>query len=189
MILHIKKEVNYKKRCEKKRAEFQKQISEIEINNLVYIDETGIDNNISVLRGWAERGIKSFTEALGFRTKRLTLIAGYCYGKRDLIAPMEYEGYTNTEVFLTWVEHVLCKELKPGQYVIMDNASFHKSNKVKALLEKVGCYLIYLPAYSPDFNPIEHVWANLKRLIRKHPKKEQNLSCAISESIGNLFMC
>ncbi len=94
---------------------------------------------------------------MGIRTKRITLIAGYCYGSRELIATMEYDGYTNTELFLTWVEHCLCKELKPNQVVIMDNASFHKSTKVKELIEAVGCGIIYLPPYSPDLNPVEHV--------------------------------
>lgn len=70
---------------------------------------------------------------------------------------MEYDGYTNSELFLTWVEHFLCKELKPNQVIIMDNASFHKSTRVKELIEKVGCKIIYLPPYSPDLNPIEHV--------------------------------
>jgi transposase len=143
---------------------------------------------MSKLRGWAKKGCKSFTEALGFRTKRITLIGGYCYGTKELIAPMEYDGYTNTEVFLSWVEHSLCKELKPNQVVIMDNASFHKSNKVKELIEEVGGRLMYLPPYSPDLNPIEHVWANLKRLIRTHPSREQNLQLAIDESIGGLFV-
>ena len=102
---------------------------------------------------------------------------------------MGYDGYTNTEVFLSWVEHCLCKKLKSNQIVIMDNASFHKSNKVKELIEEVGGRLIYLPPYSPDINPIKHVWANLKRLIRTHPSREQNLQLAIDESIGCLFMC
>jgi hypothetical protein len=150
---HIKKEVKYKKRCEKKRDEFLTQLKEININNLIYIDETGINNNIAPLRGWAESGIKSFTEALGFRTKRITLIAGYCYGTKELIAPMEYDGYTNTSLFLTWIEQCLCNEIKPNQVVIMDNASFHKSAKVRELIEKVGGKLIYLP----DLNPIEHI--------------------------------
>ena len=139
---HIKKEVNYKQRCEHKRALFTEQIKNISLENLVYIDETGVDNNMSPLRGWALKGFKSFTEALGFRIKRITLIGGYCYGSKELIAPMEYDGYTNSYVFLAWVEFALCKELKPNQVVIMDNASFHKSNKVKELLESVGCKLI-----------------------------------------------
>ena len=188
MILHIKKEVRYKKRCEQRRSEFNNQISTLDMCNLIYIDETGIDNNLSKIRGWAQKGFKSFTEALGFITNRSTLIAGYNYGTKRLIAPMEYDGYTNSELFVTWVEKALCKELAQGQYVIMDNASFHKSSRVKELIEARGCYLIYLPAYSPDLNPIEHVWANLKRLIRIHPEKETNLSCAIQQSIAQMLI-
>lgn len=70
----------------------------------------------------------------------------------------------------------------------MDNASFHKSSKVKNLIESVGAKLVYLPPYSPDLNPIEHVWANLKQLIRIHPDREKNLQRAIDESIGLLFV-
>ncbi len=109
--------------------------------------ETVVDNNIAPIRGRAESGVRSFTEALGFRTKRITLISRYCDGLRELITSMEYDGYTNTELFLTWVEHFLCKELKPNQVVIMDNASFHKSAKVRELIEEVGCKIIYLPPY------------------------------------------
>jgi transposase len=186
---HIKKEVNYKQRCEQKRALFTEDIKGISPENLVYIDETGVDNNLSKLRGWALKGFKSFTEALGFRTKRITLIGGYCYGTKELVAPMEYDGYTNSDIFLSWVELALCKELKPNQVVIMDNASFHKSAKVKELIELVGCRLIYLPPYSPDLNPIEHVWANLKRCIRVNDNRQNNLSLAIEQPIAQLFMC
>lgn len=84
---HIKKEVNYKQRCEQERALFVEQIKSIAPDKLVYIDETGVDNNLSKLRGWALKGLKSFTEALGFRTKRITLIGGYCYGTKELVAP------------------------------------------------------------------------------------------------------
>lgn len=70
----------------------------------------------------------------------------------------------------------------------MDNASFHKSAKVKELIEQVGCRLIYLPPYSPDLNPIEHVWANLKRFIRKNDNRQDNLSLAIEQSIAQLFI-
>lgn len=188
MALHIKKEVRYKKRCELRRAEFNNQIASLKPSDLIYIDETGIDNNISNLRGWAQKGLKSFTDALGFRTKRNTLIAGCNYGTKELIAPMKYDCYTNTEVFLSWVEHSLCKELRPWQCVIMDNASFHKSSKIKQLIELTGAALIYLPSYFPDLDPIEHVWANLKRLIRIHPDNEQNLSYAIEESIAQMFI-
>jgi isfu1 transposase len=163
-------------------------VSQIASDDLVYIDETGIDNNLSSLYGWALSGIKSFAEVLGHSTLRKTLIAGYCYGNKQLIAPMEYDGYTNTEVFTTWIKECLCKELNPGQVVVMDNASFHKSDKVRQMIESVGCKLLFLPPYSPDLNPIEHVWANLKALIRRHKDRQQNLSLAIKECICGLFV-
>lgn len=86
---------------------------------------------------------------------------------------MEYHGYTNSEVFITCVEHSLCKELKADQVVIMDNASFHKSSKVKSFIESAWGKLVYLSAYSPALNPIKHIWANLKRLIRVHLNREK----------------
>lgn len=117
---------------------------------------------------------------MGFRTKRITLIGAYCYGTKTLVAPMEYEGYINSETFLSWIELALCKELKPNPVVIMDNASFHKSARVKELIESVGCKLIYLPAYSPNLNPIENVWANLKRCIRVNDNRQDNFSLSMN---------
>jgi len=71
-------------------------------------------------------------------------------------------------VTLFWVEQVLIKELKFGQVVIWDNATFHKSKKTKELIESVGCRVIFLPPYSPDLNPIEKFWANMKRWIKNN---------------------
>ncbi|KJV75971.1 transposase [Orientia tsutsugamushi] len=64
------------------------------------------------------------------------------------------------------MEQLLIKELKPSQFVVMDNAAFHKSNKTKELIEPVGCIVMFLPPYSPDLNPIEKFWANIKLWIR-----------------------
>ena len=70
------------------------------------------------------------------------------------------------ELFNDWLEQFLLKELKPGQFVVMDNAAFHKSKKTKELIESVGCKIIFLPPYSPDLNPIEKFGANMKRWIK-----------------------
>ena len=80
---------------------------------------------------------------------------------------MVFNGSCNTNLFNNWVEQSLIKELKLGQVVIMDNASFHKSQKTKELIESVGCKIIFLPPYSPDMNPIEKFWANMKRWIKQ----------------------
>jgi transposase len=69
-------------------------------------------------------------------------------------------------LFEDWVEQFLIKELTAGQVVIMDNAAFHKSQKTKELIESVGCAVIFLPPYSPDLNPIEKFWPNMKRWIK-----------------------
>lgn len=70
-------------------------------------------------------------------------------------------------MILTWVKNELLPTLKEGLTVIWDNATFHKSTQIKALIESVGCKLIFLPPYSPDLNPIEHYWAKLKAHIRR----------------------
>ena len=112
-----------------------------------------------------------------FHYKRTNIIAGLCNNK--CVAPFVFDGNCSTNVFNTWVEKVLLPELTPGQFVVMDNATFHKSRKTRELLESAGCGLIFLPPYSPDLNPIEKFWANLKRWIRAGLHKFKNLFDAI----------
>jgi transposase len=82
--------------------------------------------------------------------------------KKKIIAPLTFEGHCNKEVFEAWFEQFLTPNLKPGQTVILDNAAFHKSNKINNLAERVGAEILYLPPYSPDFNEIEHQWFAIK---------------------------
>ena len=84
---------------------------------------------------------------------------------------MVFNCSCNTELLNNWVEKFLIKELKSGQFVVMDNASFHKSQKTKELIESVGCKVIFLPPYSPDLSPIEKFWANMKRWIKNNISK------------------
>ena len=105
------------------------------------------------------------------------IIAGYV--NRETVAPLVFNGSCDTKLVLQWINESLVKELKPGQVVVMDNASFHRSNKIKELVESVGCKLLYLPAYSPDLNPIEKFWANMKRWIRSNIDSFENLLDAL----------
>jgi transposase len=93
---------------------------------------------------------------------------------------MTFRGACNSILFIAWLEKMLIPELKAGQTVIMDNASFHKSPIVKNLIEAAGCKLVYLPPYSPDLNPIEKFWANLKRWINQNVPHMEDLHKAIS---------
>jgi transposase len=149
---------------EEKREQYLKIISDIEPERLVYIDESGIDITEVRDRGWGRKGEKLIGKKSGKYYQRTNIIAGYVNHKS--ISPLVFNGSCNTKLFETWVEQFLIKELKPGQVVIMDNAAFHRSQKTKELIESVDCKLIFLPPYSPDLNPIEKFWANMKRWLK-----------------------
>lgn len=149
---------------EEKRERYLEVIKEIPKQSLVYIDESGIEMTICKDRGWGRKSEKLTAKKSGKYYERTNIIAGLV--NNQSIAPMVFNGSCHTKLFEAWVEEFLIKELEPGQVVIMDNASFHKSERTKELIESVGCRLIFLPPYSPDFNPIEKFWANMKRWIK-----------------------
>ena len=97
--------------------------------------------------------------------KTTTLVAGL--NLRGMVAPFVLDGPVNREAFETYIERVLVRSLRPSDVVIMDNLSSHKSQRVRDLIEAAGASLLYLPPYSPDFNPIENAFAKLKALLRK----------------------
>jgi len=90
-------------------------------------------------------------------------------------------GVTNREIFETYVQRVLAPTLRPGQVVVMDNLAAHKGDRVKELIEERGCELLYLPPYSPDFNPIEEAFAKIKAAVRKAEARTRE---ALVEAIG-----
>lgn len=150
---------------QEKRDKYQEVIKDIPPESLVYIDESGIDMAICKDKGWGKKSQKLIDKRSGKHYERTNIIAGL--NMNTAIAPMVFNGTCDTILFENWVEHFLIKELKPGQYVIMDNAAFHKSQKTKDLIESVECKVIFLPPYSPDLNPIEKFWANMKRWIKQ----------------------
>lgn len=105
-----------------------------------------------------------------------------------LFAPFIFEGYSNSEIYETYIEKVLIPKLKPGMVLIIDNARFHKSKKVQALIESVGCRLIFLPPYSPDLNPIEHSWHAIKNNIRKLAQTINDFYQAAVQVLGEMSM-
>ena len=97
--------------------------------------------------------------------KTTTFVAGLSLG--GMIAPFVLDGPINRDAFETYVEKVLVPELEPGDIVIMDNLGSHKGPRTRELIEAAGAHLLFLPPYSPDFNPIEMAFAKLKALLRK----------------------
>jgi transposase len=97
--------------------------------------------------------------------KTTTFVAGLTL--RGMIAPFVLSGPINRDAFETYVEKVLAPELRPGDIVVMDNLSSHKGPRARQLVEAAGATLLFLPPYSPDFNPIENAFARLKAMLRK----------------------
>lgn len=150
-----------------KRKEYLEEIDDIDEKLLIYLDESGVDVNTTKEKGWGKIGKILRGKKSGKYYERINVIAGIDY-RNNPIGAAQFKGSCNTELFNVWVEEIFVKELKPGYVVIMDNASFHKSKKAKELIEFAGCKVIFLPPYSPDLNPIEHFWANMKRWIKNH---------------------
>lgn len=140
----------------------RKTISERGSSNIVFIDESGFQKSTQRDHAWGVQGQKVYDERAGNnRGGRTNLIAGK--RKKQLLAPILFTGSTDATWFNSWLKEHLFKELKPNSTLIMDNASFHKKAEIKALADSSGHHVLFLPPYSPDFNPIEKVFAHLKK--------------------------
>jgi transposase len=118
----------------------------------------------------------------GGRWKIMTILGAMSL--RGVIASMTIEEATDGDIFLAYVEHILCPALHPGDVVVMDNLSSHKVKGVRRLIEKVGAEVLYLSPYSPDLNPIEKAWSKLKQLLRSAKARSRDeLENAIAEAI------
>ena len=159
-----KKTKQYVERCEAKRAIFQELISTLSTDQIYYIDETGIDTYLYREYAYAPRGQRVMAKISGKKFKRTNIVAAKCNG--HIVAPMIYDGTTDAILFEHWFEHALLKVLPKGSYCVLDNAAFHRKAKLHTLAEKVGCFVVFLPPYSPDLNPIEKHWATLKAKLR-----------------------
>lgn len=108
-------------------------------------------------------------------------------GVSGWVAVMSVEAATDGDVFLAFLERVLCPQLQPGQLVVMDNLAAHKVDGVRELIERTGASLCYLPPYSPDFNPIEKCWARMKQKLRAlKARSVPALQSALSEALATL---
>ena len=152
-------------------------VAKIPPSKRFYLDQTGLDNNETNPFAWGLKSERIFGLKKARRTQRLSIVAAL--NQKDIKAPFVFEGYCDTELMLTYTKEILTKDLRPGCTVIMDNASFHKSEKIRTLIEAAGCKLMFLPPYSPDFNPIEKKWFQIKNSMRK----------LISKYGGDLYRC
>ena len=135
----------------------------------MFIDETWASTNMARRHGRAPRGQRLRVGVPHGHWKTTTFVAGLRLD--GIAAPFVLDGPINRNAFEAYVEKVLVPELKPGDIVIMDNLSSHKGPRVRELIEAAGASLLYLPPYSPDFNPIENAFAKLKALLPLEPRR------------------
>jgi len=131
---------------------------------LVFVDECGTHTSLAPLYGYSPKGERLSLCVPRNRGKNTTLLASMTV--EGMGPSLAVKGSTNAEVFEAYLEQVLLPELKEGQILVMDNLPAHKPDKVRELIEGRGCELLYLPSYSPDYNPIEEAFSKIKGLLR-----------------------
>lgn len=137
----------------------------VEPERLIFVDECGTHTSLSPVYGYAPKGERLYLSVPRGRGKNTTVLSSM--SSSGIGPSLAVEGATTARVFETYVEKVLVPSLKPGQIVVMDNLGAHRPKRIRELIEQQGCELLYLPSYSPDYNPIEEAFAKIKNLLRK----------------------
>jgi transposase len=167
-------------RDEWRRAAWRVRVAQTQdARSLVFVDEMGTNTSLSPVYGWSKKGERARCSVPRNRGKNTTVLASMSL--EGMGSSLAVEGASTSAVFETFVERVLAPTLRKGQVVVMDNLSAHKGERVRELIERRGCELLYLPSYSPDLNPIEEAFSKMKDLLRK---AEARSTEALLEAIG-----
>ena len=177
-----KKTPEYRERNEVKRQDYLEEIKAFDKEKRIYLDESGLCRKLARTHGYATKGQRVHGLTYGKRQGRTNIIAAWSSQKK-LFAFQSYEHSIKKVNFVDWIKTSLLNHLRKGMVVIMDNAPWHKGDDIKQLIESTGAKLLKLPPYSPDLNPIEHAWANLKAAVKKAsytiPDFHENMSTQI----------
>ena len=149
----------------------------------MFLDESGVTTEMTRRYGWAPRPERVSEAVPAGPWRTLTVLAALTTA--GVLASMTIESPTDGDVFLAFVEQVLGPRLQPGHVVILDNLAAHKVEGVRQLIESRGAQLLYLPPYSPDFNPIEQAWSKVKQLLRAVKARVlQQLEPAVAQALA-----
>jgi transposase len=165
-----------------RRGEWFEGQLDLDPDRLVFIDETWASTNMARTRGRAPRGERLRAAIPHGHWKTTTFVAGL--RNSGMVAPMVLDGPINGLAFQAYVDQVLVPDLRPGDIVVMDNLGSHKRPGIRAAIEAAGASLLYLPPYSPDFNPIENAFAKLKAMLRKTAARTIN---GLWSAIGDII--
>jgi transposase len=159
-----KKSLIATERDEAARTRWRDELAGLDPATVVFVDETSTQTTMIRARGRAPRGERVVAAVPRNHGANITCLAALT--PPGIGAPLVIEGAMTGEVFLPWVRDWLLPTLGRGATVVMDNLNVHRNAAVRQAIEAAGCHLIYLPAYSPDFNPIERAFAKLKAYLR-----------------------
>lgn len=146
------------------RHAYRRWLEQIDIRNLVFVDEAGVNLGLTRLYGRAAGGQRVVDSSPRNTGGNVTLIGALSLD--GFIAPMTLKGSVDTAAFLAYVTEVLVPQLWQGSLVVMDNLKVHQAECIRTAIEAVGANLIFLPPYSPDLSPIELCWSKLKQFLR-----------------------
>jgi transposase len=152
---------------------------------LIFLDESGVTTSMTRLYARRPDGRRVHEATPGGHWKIMTILAAMRL--RGITAAMTIEEATDGDIFLAYVEQVLCPTLVAGDVVVMDNLGAHKVNGVEDLIRARGAQVLYLPPYSPDLNPIEKAWSKIKQLLRsRRPRTAEALQQDIAYAINQV---
>lgn len=160
-------------------------MTEVAAEDLVFVDEAGVNLAMSRQYGWAPCGERLVAAVPFQRGKNISVIGALGYD--GLLATLPVDGSVNRDIFRRFLREHLIPELLPGQTVVMDNLRVHHDSEVRAAIEAAGCHLLYLPPYHPQLDPIEHAWSKFKEKLRAIAARTRELlEKAIQDSLQSI---
>jgi transposase len=147
------------------REEWRKWQTGIDASKLVFLDESGVNTDMTRRYGRSKNGLRVYDHTPLNTGKTTTILSSIRIDGSTV--PVFLQGALNGELFKEYIEQHLAPTLHEGDIVVMDNLRCHKVSGIREAIEKVGAYVLYLPPYSPDLNPIEEMWSKVKAFLRK----------------------
>jgi transposase len=166
----------------KSRDEWQEFQKIVDAHRLIFLDESGMKTNMTRLYGRAYGGNRCLDSAPCGHWETVTLLSSIRLdGETESLV---FEGAVNRKMFDSYIKEGLAPTLRPGDIVIMDNLSAHKSQEACNAIRKCQAEVLFLPAYSPDLNPIEKMWSKVKQIVRGiKPRTEEELFAATATAL------
>jgi transposase len=156
-----------------------------DVRKFIFLDEMGSNLSFTRLFGRAEPGQRVMDEVPGERGKNVSTIGALSLA--GMITGLSIEGPINEDIMLYFVEEELAPHLRPGHLVLMDNVSIHKQDEIEEIIEGRGAFVLFLPTYSPDFNPIENCWSKIKARLRSlKPRTLDDLLDALTKAFSSI---